>query len=96
MTRHGAKSPNTAGELAWVAVFLASALSIRKKPCHPVGAIEDAQETVRLLESKTCTQCGTLGKMKSCAGCDEAAFCDRACQRAHWKAHKAVCAAVKK
>jgi hypothetical protein len=31
------------------------------------------------------------GKGCICAGCRTARYCDRACQRAHWKRHKPVC-----
>jgi hypothetical protein len=31
------------------------------------------------------------GKGCTCAGCRTARYCDRACQRAHWKRHKPVC-----
>jgi hypothetical protein len=34
------------------------------------------------------------GKGCMCAGCRTARYCDRACQRAHWKRHKSVCQAL--
>jgi hypothetical protein len=34
------------------------------------------------------------GKGCICAGCHTARYCDRACQRAHWKRHKPVCKAL--
>jgi hypothetical protein len=34
------------------------------------------------------------GKGCICAGCCTARYCDRACQRAHWKRHKPVCQAL--
>jgi hypothetical protein len=35
-----------------------------------------------------------LGRGCICAGCSTARYCDRACQRAHWKRHKPVCKAL--
>jgi hypothetical protein len=34
------------------------------------------------------------GQFKRCAACGGAAYCGKACQAAHWKAHKASCKAA--
>jgi len=33
----------------------------------------------------------TVAEQKLCGGCDKASYCSRACQRWHWKDHKAGC-----
>jgi len=39
-----------------------------------------------------CTGCGVRGaSLALCAGCRTARFCDAACQRANWGAHKSAC-----
>ena len=41
---------------------------------------------------KTCAYCFfTQPKMKRCAGCHWARYCDRKCQRADWRAHRQMC-----
>lgn len=39
-----------------------------------------------------CWQCGQTGcKLQRCSGCKAARYCSAACQKLHWKAHKAEC-----
>lgn len=43
--------------------------------------------------STTCANCGkTSADLKRCAKCRSEYYCNRDCQKAHWKAHKRVCA----
>lgn len=49
-----------------------------------------------MTDSSTCAQCNKttqdLGRSpKPCAKCRRASYCDRDCQKAHWKQHKQVC-----
>ena len=44
--------------------------------------------------SRTCANpsCGASGAgLRRCADCGSVLYCSAACQRAHWKAHKAEC-----
>ncbi|OIW22897.1 hypothetical protein CONLIGDRAFT_657872 [Coniochaeta ligniaria NRRL 30616] len=46
----------------------------------------------------SCFNCGKIGAdihkhLEKCSRCKEAWYCNRDCQRAHWKAHKPYCAA---
>lgn len=44
-----------------------------------------------------CAQCGTtakaaqIDKLRKCSGCHSVRYCGTACQRKHWKTHKATC-----
>ena len=42
-----------------------------------------------------CENCGTAetkeAKLKKCARCKMVAYCNRDCQKAHWKEHKPDC-----
>ena len=43
----------------------------------------------------TCSHCRAKGHaMPKCSQCEVAHYCDRNCQRAHWKIHKHACIAV--
>lgn len=59
-------------------------------------------KVLRVGAKRACSNCwlresddvGTLGgppKFQVCSGCRDAAYCSRACQRAHWGAHKSTC-----
>jgi ankyrin repeat protein len=54
--------------------------------------VASAEQTA-YLEAKThCSHPGCSGAgLKKCTGCRQARYCGRACQLAHWKAHKADC-----
>ncbi|KAJ9520159.1 hypothetical protein QJQ45_030082 [Haematococcus lacustris] len=42
--------------------------------------------------AQCCAQCGTLGEgLLRCGRCREVTYCSPACQKKHWKAHKASC-----
>ncbi|XP_038057360.1 uncharacterized protein LOC119728966 [Patiria miniata] len=40
---------------------------------------------------KRCSQCGKQGKLKECAGCNNAWYCHSTCQMANWPTHKQQC-----
>ena len=40
-----------------------------------------------------CSNCGDDGASSRCTQCKIAVYCDRTCQSAHWKVHKATCKA---
>ena len=41
-----------------------------------------------------CTKPSKYGARMTCTRCRAAQYCDAQCQRAHWRAHKPVCAAA--
>lgn len=45
------------------------------------------------LGAKVCGHCGGPAKL-TCAGCSGIHYCERACQKAHWKTHKPDCRGV--
>jgi hypothetical protein len=49
---------------------------------------------IRLARTAECAACGVTSlraELKCCTGCGDAFYCDEACQRAHWRAHKPTC-----
>lgn len=45
---------------------------------------------------RQCANCGKIAnKSKGCAGCHGAVYCNKECQKAHWKVHKLSCKAKK-
>ncbi|KAI0145767.1 hypothetical protein F4776DRAFT_374560 [Hypoxylon sp. NC0597] len=62
-----------------------------------LAALDNYQAGVpRNFQEPSCFHCGKiqadLGKAPSaCGGCKEAWYCDRDCQKAHWKQHKPSC-----
>ena len=68
LLRHGATAPREAArELGRIALHQAHAASGRPERCCNYGTPEEATETVRVLEAKSCAQCGTVGRVKCCA-----------------------------
>ena len=45
------------------------------------------------LPSKTCGGCGEADAKRKCGKCGEP-YCSKPCQRADWKKHKKICAAI--
>ena len=43
-------------------------------------------------EERVCATCGSPKNLSSCAKCKSIFYCGAACQREHWKTHKADCA----
>ena len=45
---------------------------------------------------KPCAQCGQPGAKNLCTQCQQAFYCGRECQRAHWPQHRAQCTQARK
>jgi hypothetical protein len=44
---------------------------------------------------RTCAACGNQAlQMLKCSRCKAAFYCDAACQKRHWREHKAACGAA--
>jgi len=49
-------------------------------------------ETLNLsLTSKPCTACAAGPARRRCSRCKAAYYCDRTCQKSHWKTHRHAC-----
>jgi hypothetical protein len=50
---------------------------------------------VAMPATRQCEVCGAIEggdrQLLLCTGCREVRYCGRACQKQHWKQHKAVC-----
>ena len=44
------------------------------------------------MSKRTCAHCATSGAKNKCASCRLTYYCDRRCQKLHWKDHKEACA----
>ncbi|KAF5388293.1 hypothetical protein D9615_000823 [Tricholomella constricta] len=56
-------------------------------------ALERVFEAFDLKKPGGCDACGGPGvpQLMRCSACAQAMYCSRACQKGHWKTHKAVC-----
>jgi hypothetical protein len=79
--------------------------SVRLDACAGAGTAAEEAECVRVRVSNlvcddaalsvgACASCGAGGAAKRCAACRAVFYCGSACQKAHWKAHKAPCGAA--
>ena len=61
-------------------------------------AFDMAGTVLRTCSARRCTSQEVANKprFKLCGACKQAVYCSPECQRAHWKEHKPLCAAVKK
>jgi ankyrin repeat protein len=57
----------------------------------PVRTAVAKHDGVRPVQLHRCGWCGTSGKCVQCAGCRNAAYCGKDCQRADWRLHKQMC-----
>ena len=69
-----------------------------KTTSEPPDTIAKASEVIESREKtvERCHECGKVGKdgdkLKKCAGCKIAMYCDARCQRKHWRGgHKTAC-----
>lgn len=82
------------------AAVQAVAKSARKSGGEAIvkGPADDASAEARRMAVGVTKGCGACGKMAgagtkllSCSRCRAVSYCDAACQKAHWKAHKEFC-----
>ena len=60
----------------------------------PTQAPPGPQSPVELAR-RTCATCSKMAlKMLRCSRCKAAFYCDAACQKRHWREHKAACGAA--
>jgi len=87
IVRFGTKTQETKTGIKYPANQTASASVIR-----PFERL-DLNERKKVQPLVKCSFCGNVSNsLKKCAGCHLAAYCDKKCQKKHWKAgHKVVC-----
>ena len=64
------------------------AMMCSDKRCRKVCNLPSRRETK---ENIPCASCGARGAKHKCSGCRLVSYCNRSCQKEHWKAHKAAC-----
>ena len=68
-------------------------MHFQRKETVRARGLTDSLGRYHLGSEVTCGFCGkTADKMSQCGGCKKVNYCDRACQRGHWKSHKKNCA----
>ena len=60
------------------------------------SSVQDASEMDRRKTARdkfrTCENCGiAIQRIHVCSGCRKVAYCNKQCQRTHWKVHKKTC-----
>ena len=68
----------------------------KKKPrlavCKTLETKKPPRQLVQMeTASKICVVCGKAGAKKACSDCRQVTYCDRPCQKAHWRTHKEEC-----
>lgn len=73
----------------------APAVDENTAPAAPQPSSSDENTPISLPQIKTCAGCNSEekapGAFKSCAKCREVFYCDRSCQKKHFKKHKKTC-----
>ena len=64
------------------------AMMCSDKRCRKVCNLPSRRE---MKENIQCASCGARGAKHKCSGCRLVSYCNRSCQKEHWKAHKAAC-----
>ena len=64
------------------------AMMCSDKRCRKVCDLPSRRE---MKENIPCASCGARGAKHKCSGCKLVSYCNRSCQKKHWKAHKAAC-----
>ena len=63
--------------------------SLKVTTCDTVGDVDDEAGSWEVC----CAMCGVTGtKLKRCSKCRTTSYCNRECQKGHWKTHKHSCA----
>lgn len=62
-------------------------------PVHLEGSSPKMEESTRKAPAteRHCASCGSVGAKKRCGRCLALHYCNSACQKNHWKSHKAHC-----
>lgn len=61
-----------------------------------IDKLIEKQECADLIDPVVCESCArpsqsVVFNLKLCAGCRKTRYCDKECQRKHWKCHKLIC-----
>ncbi|XP_022102257.1 uncharacterized protein LOC110985506 [Acanthaster planci] len=59
--------------------------------CLQKDRVRHGSVECQVFGTKRCKQCGKQDKLKECAGCNNAWYCNAPCQLRHWNAHKEQC-----